>query len=111
MDIDLVEFVIAGLQQDRNVELGPVDQFGHGNLVAEIGQADHQAVDLVAIGLEVFGIELGIRNRLHGAIGRRLEGEGDGLDPERVELRQNLVARLPAGRGAEERPASDDNTQ
>ena len=48
-DVDLVDLVVARLQQDRHVELRRVDELHDGDFVAEVRQADDQAVDRVAL--------------------------------------------------------------
>ena len=60
LDGDFGDLVIAGLQQDRHVQAGAVDQFGNGNLIAKVRQADHQAVDPVGVGTEMGGVKVRI---------------------------------------------------
>ena len=49
VDVDFVDLVVARLKQDRNVEPRLVDEFQDRDLVAEIRQANDQAVDRVAL--------------------------------------------------------------
>jgi hypothetical protein len=111
VDIDFIDLVIAGLQQDRHVQLGTVDQFGDCDLIAKVWQANYQSVDLVAVRLEMRGIKLSIRNALHRAIRRGLKWQDDGFDPQSGEMSQNLGTCGLAGRRAKKGPTADNQPQ
>ena len=67
LDVERSQVIRVGLHQDRHIQPGELDRVGHALLVAEVGQADQDAVDLVAVLLEQLGAELGVRVGLHRA--------------------------------------------
>ena len=54
-DGHLGRVVGEGVDQHRHVQAGPAQGVGDGALVAEVGQRDQHAVDLVAVRLEQIG--------------------------------------------------------
>ena len=77
---DLVNLVIGGLQQDRQVQFRAVDQFGNRNLIAKVGQTDHHPVNLITVLAEESRIDFRVRNTLHRAIRRRFKRQDQRFD-------------------------------
>jgi hypothetical protein len=111
VNVHLVDLVIAGLKQDRNVEPRLVDKLGDRNLVPEIRQADDQPVDRVALFAKMFCIEAGVLPRLHRAVLRRLQRKDAVADIEAIELSDEFPARLQRRRRVEELPAAHDQAE
>ena len=95
-DVDLVDLVIAGLQQDRHAEAGIVDKFRDGDLVAEVRQADDEAVNDVALRPEMGGVAATVLARLHGAVLRRLDRQDGEATLSLSSCAMSCSARSPA---------------
>ena len=63
----LAGVVAKGVDEHRHVEAGETDGVGDGPLVAEIGQGDDDAVDLLAVLLEEVAAEARLGQRLDRA--------------------------------------------
>ena len=98
-DIDLVDLVVACLEENGQVELGARDEFENGDLVAEVRQANDEAVEGIALGAEMFRIEAGVLARLHGAVlsrlGRRMLNSTPRLSGCAVSWRRDPSAGAP----------------
>ena len=110
-DVDLVDLVVARLQQDRHAELRLVDELHDRDFVAEVRQADDQAVDRVAISAEMRGVEAGVVARLHRAVLGRFDRQDGVADAELFELGGELSARFDRRRAVEELAAADDEPE
>ena len=110
-DVDLVDFVVARLEQDRNAEPRLVDKLGNRDLVAEVRQADHETVDRIALLAKMRRVAPCVLARLHRAVLGRLDRQDAGGDVQPVELRDQLLARLERGRAVEKFPAADDQPE
>ena len=109
MHIHLVQFIIGGLKQDRHIQFGAIDQFGDGDLVTKVRQADDKSINVITVRLEMFRIELCIRDGLNSAVVRGFDRQDNGIDSQLVQLRQDLVACINAGRRAKQGATADDN--
>ncbi|MCJ7659819.1 MAG: hypothetical protein MUO67_11770 [Anaerolineales bacterium] len=69
---ELVEIVVTSLNQHRHIELGHVEGFYNSQLVAEVGQNDDDAVDLVGVLMEQVSAELGMFTRFDRPTRRRV---------------------------------------
>ena len=56
------------------------ERLGDGDLIAEVRQENHDAVDLVPVLAEEIGIALRFLARLHGAVRRLAGGKDERLD-------------------------------
>ena len=75
-----VRVVGEGLHEHGHVEFGPAQRVGNRPLVAEVGQGDEHAVDLVTVAAEEVGGFLGVGNAFDAAIGRFV-----GIDQNRLD--------------------------
>ena len=110
-DVDLVDLVIARLKQDRHVELRLADELHDRDFVAEVRQADDQAVDRVALLAKMRGVEAAVVARLHRAVLCRFDRQDAVADAELFELGDELSARFDRRRAVEELAAADNQPQ
>ena len=110
-NVDLVDFVVARLQQDRDAETRLVDEFGNRDLVAEVRQTNDQPVDHVALVAKMRGVETRVLSRLHGSVLRRLDREDAIADTQPIELRDQLLAGLESRSAVEEFTTADDEPE
>ena len=94
LDRELIQVVRVRLHQDRHVEPGELDRVGHALLVAEVGQADQDAVDAAGVVAEEFSAALGVVPRLHAAELGRILVQHHGLDVHLGKQRQDILPRL-----------------
>ena len=96
------------LEQDGHVEFGPAQGVGDGAFVAEVGQRDQHAVDLVAVGAEEVGAAAGFLDALDGPVARLFGREGDDVDALFGQhLEHGGAARVAQVRGKEAAVADD----
>ncbi len=107
-DVDLVR---RGLDQNRHVEAGPSQRVDHGALFAEVGQRDHDAVDLLAVGVEEIGALARVFHALDAAEGRLFGRQGDDLEPGRFQHLDHVRAALLTQMAGEEASIADDQSQ
>ena len=101
--IELVEFVVAGLDEDRHAELGPVQRVHDAQFVAEIGQANDDAIDLLAVLVEEVGALAGVRHGLDGAGGCFSGGQNQAAMAGLLDCASNCSRPLRAS-SAEKQP-------
>ncbi len=92
--VDLVDLIVAGLQQNRDAEPRLADKLHDRDFVAEIRQANDEAVDRFALGAEMFGVAPRVLARLHGAVFCRVERQDAESDAQLLKLRDQLLTRL-----------------
>src|SRR4051812_8913110 len=105
MDIDLVDLIIARLQQDRDVERGARDTLSDGYLVSKIWQQDHETIDLVSMRTEEVAIKRRIFARLDRTVLRRVCRQSLYRDSELFKLGYRLFARGERGGPVKKEPA------
>ena len=109
--VDLVEFVVRRLHEHRHIELRPLDRFDDGDLVAEVGQEDDEAVDIVAVLVEQLHVLAHVFLGLDGAVVRRVDRQDVIADAELVELGDDVAPRVERQRAVEELAAGDDQAE
>ena len=89
VEIDLVVVVVASLHKHGHIEFGTEEGVDDANFIAEVGEADQNAVDLIAVGAEELCIPDAVLKGFDGTGARR--GSIFGKDDIFVAL---LVERL-----------------
>ena len=104
----LSAIVGEGLDQHRHAQVRPAQRVGHGALVAEVGQRDQHAVDLLAMCVEQLGALVGVLQALDAAVGRVLRPQRDDLEAGVFQHLDHLFpARLAQVAGKEAAVADD----
>ena len=111
VDVDLVDLVIAGLKQDRDVQPRFIDKLGDRDLVAEIRQANDQPVNRLTLLAKMPCIKAPVLARLHCPVLRRIQRKDAVADVEAIEVSDKFLARLERGRSIEELAAAHDQSE
>ena len=111
VDVDLVDLVIAGLKQDRDVQPRFIDKLGDRDLVAEIRQANDQPVNRLTLLAKMPCIKAPVLPRLHGPVLRRIQRQDAVADVEAIEVSDEFLARFERGRSVEELAAAYDKSE
>ena len=109
LDPHAADAVGEGVDEHGDVEPGPAQRVGDGALVAEVGERDEDAVDLVAVALERVGAELRLLEALDGAVVRRVGGRDDGADAGLLKHLEDCLAPRRAEVVGEEAAVADDD--
>ncbi len=80
LDRHVLLVVGESVDQHGHIQLGPAHGVGDGTLVAEIGQCDQHAVDLVAVGTKQVGAAACLFDTFDAAVARLLRSEGDHIN-------------------------------
>ena len=111
LDVDFIDFVVARLQQNGNVQARFVDEFGNRDLVAEIRQANDEAVDGNALVAKEGRILARVVTGLNRAVLGCVDRQDLGHDIQPLELPQQLRTGLKGWRAVEKLPAADHQSE
>ena len=111
VDVHLVDLVIAGLKEDRNVQPRFIDKLGDRDLIAEIGQANDQPVDRLTFVAKMPCIAARVLARLHCAVLRRIQRENAVANLEAIEVSDEFRAGLQRRRPVKKLSAAHDQSE
>ena len=109
--VQLIQVVGVGLHQDRHGEARQPQRISDALLVAEVRQADEDAVDAVAVAAEELGTRHGVLPGFYGAELGVVLSEKDDVELERRAERQDVAARLGDERVGKEIAIADDDCE
>jgi hypothetical protein len=109
--VERLDVVGVGLQQDGHLQARQPHAVGHALLVTEVGQDHDHALDVCAAAVEEGGTDLRLTPGLDATeLGGGLVDD-DGLEVHLFEEREDIRARLGHQRIGEELPVPDDDAQ
>ena len=110
-DAEGVKVVGVGLNEDRDVQTGEFDRVGDAFFVAEVGEDDQNAVDLVAVAAKRSAHFAGIGVGFDAAELGLLRREHDGLDTCGLEEGKDVLACFADEDIREEIAVADDDAE
>ena len=110
LDVQLIEIVGIPLHQHRHEQAGKPQRIRHALLVAEVRQADEDAVDAIAVAAEEVGTGLRMLPGFNRAKLCRVLCEHNDIDFERGAERKDVAARFGDERVGKEIAVADDDT-
>lgn len=111
VEAELIEIVRAGLDQNRHAHVAEADRVGHALLIAEVGQADQDSVDPVAIAAQQFAAFLRIGPGLDRAQLRVLRRKPDRFDIDFRKQFDQVATRFADQHVREEVAVSEDHAK
>jgi len=107
LQVHLGRIVRESVNEHRHAQVGEAQRVGDAALVAEVGQRDQHAVNLVAVRAEQLGAGVRFRQALHAAESGVLRAERDDLDALLREHLQHCLAPRFAQMAGEKSPVAD----
>ena len=99
------------VNEHGHLEPGHAQSVRDAFFIAEIRQADNNAVNLFAVLLEQIGATAGVGQRFDRAKLRQFRGQADRSVAFLLERLQHFVAAVAGEHGGEESPVADDNAE
>ena len=111
VDPHLRRVVGGGVDQDRHVQSGEAQRVGDAAFVAEVGERDDHAVDVVPMLPEEGGAGLGLVATLDGAVVRLARPHDHGVVPLLLQGAEDLLASRAGEVSRKEAPIADDDAE
>jgi len=104
VEVHFFHYIVAGLDEDGDIEVGQGNGLHDGLLVAEVGQYDNDAVDFVSGFTEEFGADFCILICFDGAAFCSVLRDDDAAEPHFSELVNDCLSSVNRQRGGEKAP-------